>query len=300
MRPEVSVIIPTYNRPELLRRAVRSVLNQSFEDFEVIIVDDASPIDIKSIVESFNDNRVKYIRHRTNLGAPVARNNGIKRARGKFIAFLDDDDEWLPERLEVQIYKFEELDNEFGVVYGGFYYISQETGKIIGQRLPRLRGNVYRELLKENFIGSPTLLIRKECFKKAGLFDKKLTSSQDWDMWLRIAKYYKFDYVSKVVAKYYVHGKQISFNMEKYLNGRERFIRKHIDIYKTPKILSIHFSQIGLLYLISGNIEKGVNYVLNSIAISPFNVENYKSILRLAFDSRTCEYIKKILQFNRT
>lgn len=298
-KPTVSVIIPTHNRAELLKRAINSVLRQTFEDFELIVVDDASSDNTPEVVESIKDGRIQYVRLEKNSGGPVARNTGIKGARGRFIALLDDDDEWLPNRLELQIEKFESLEKDVGVVYGGFYYVSQDTGEIIGKRLPRYRGDVYTHLLKENFIGSPTLLIRRECFKKAGLFDPELKSSQDWDMWLRIAKYYRFDYVPAVVAKYYVHGHQITFNMEKYISGRERFVWKYPDIYKNPRILSLHLSQMGLLLLLSGNAEQGLKYLVESIAMAPINVENYRKLLELALDSRSIEYIKKILQFNR-
>lgn len=298
-KPSVSVIIPTYNRAPLLKRAIESVLKQSFDDFELIVVDDASPDNTPDVVESINDGRIRYIRLKKNSGGPVARNTGIKKARGRFIALLDDDDEWLPHRLELQVKKFEEISREFGVVYGGFYYVSQHDGRILGKRLPKVRGDVYPHLLKENFIGSPTLLIRRECFKRAGLFDTTLTSSQDWDMWLRIARYYKFDYVGEIVANYYVHGRQISFNMRKYIPGRERFINKHKDISKNPKIMSIHLSQMGMLLILGGNPEKGVRYLARSVAMSPFNLENYRKLMELALDSRTIEYIKKILHFNR-
>ena len=294
-RPTVSVIIPTYNRANLLRRAITSVLNQTFRDFELIVVDDASPDNTPEVVESINDGRIRYVRLKKNSGGPVARNTGIKKARGKFIALLDDDDEWLPHRLETQVRKFETLEPDVGVVYGGFYYVSQQDGRILGKRLPAYKGNVYDKLLRENFIGSPTLLIRRECFKRAGLFDPNLSSSQDWDMWLRIARHYKFDYVDEIVAKYYVHGRQISFNMKKYIPGRERFIRKHLDIWKNPRILSIHLSQMGLLLLLSGEPEKGLRYLMYSIGMAPFNIENYQTLLKLALDSRALEYIQKII-----
>ncbi|WP_456394990.1 glycosyltransferase family 2 protein [Thermococcus sp.] len=297
-RPTVSVVIPTYNRANLLKRAIESVLNQKFEDFELIVVDDASTDNTPEVVESIADGRIRYIRLKRNSGGPVARNTGIKKARGEFIALLDDDDEWLPNRLDIQIKKFENLDRGVGVVYGGFYYVSQQNGRVLGKRLPKYRGDVYKHLLRENFIGSPTLLIRRRCFKRAGLFDPKLKSSQDWDMWLRIARHYEFDYVYEIVAKYYVHGKQISFNMKKYIPGREMFIRKHKDIWKNPKVLSIHLSQMGLLLLIGGDPQKGIHYLAHSISIAPFNIENYQKLMELAFDSRSIEYIKKIIHFN--
>ncbi|RLF83553.1 glycosyl transferase, partial [Thermococci archaeon] len=106
-RPTVSVIIPTYNRANLLKRAIASVLNQTFTDFELIVVDDASPDNTPEVVRSINDGRIRYVRLKKNSGGPVARNTGIRKARGRFIALLDDDDEWLPNRLELQIKKFE-------------------------------------------------------------------------------------------------------------------------------------------------------------------------------------------------
>ncbi|AEH25427.1 glycosyl transferase [Pyrococcus yayanosii CH1] len=271
------------------------MLNQTFEDFELIVVDDASIDNTPKVIKEINDGRVRYIRLERNSGGPVARNTGIRRARGRYIALLDDDDEWLPQRLELQVKKMEEVGRNVGVIYGGFYYVSQDTGKIIGRRLPRYRGNIYEHLLRENFIGSPTLLIRRKCFKRAGLFDPKLKSSQDWDMWLRIAKYYEFEYVSEIVAKYYVHGRQITFNIKKYIPGRERFIRKHLDIYKNPKILSIHLSQMGLVLILGGNIEKGLKYLTKSFVIAPLNLDNYSMLIKLVFDSRSVEYAKKIL-----
>lgn len=299
VRPKVSVVIPTYNRANLLKRAIKSVINQQFEDFELIVVDDASQDNTPEVVESIDDGRIRYIRLRENSGGPVARNIGIKKAKGEFIGLLDDDDEWLPNRLSTQLKKFENLSSEFGVVYGGFYYVSQQDGRILGKRLPRYRGDVYRYLLRENFIGSPTLLIRRECFKKAGLFDRKLKSSQDWDMWLRIAKHYKFDYVNEIIAKYYVHGRQISFDMKKYIPGRERFIKKHMDIWKDPRVLSIHLSQMGVLLILGGNPQKGLSYIVQSVSMSPFNLENYKKLVELALDSRSMEYIRKIVHLNR-
>ncbi len=115
MNPTVSVIIPTYNRANLVSRAIKSVLNQTYQDFEIIVVDDCSEDNTEEIVKSFNDSRIRYIKHKKNKGGSAARNTGIKRARGKYIAFLDDDDEWLPSKLEKQIMLFEKLSKHYGV-----------------------------------------------------------------------------------------------------------------------------------------------------------------------------------------
>src|ERR1700737_4457090 len=117
--PKVSVIIPTYNRAELLRSAIISVLTQIFQDFEVIVVDDASRDNTQNVVHSFNDRRIRYIRNGMNKGDAVARNVGITNSSCEYIAFLDDDDEWLPEKLEKQINLLENSSPNVGVVHTG-------------------------------------------------------------------------------------------------------------------------------------------------------------------------------------
>ncbi len=124
-RPTVSVIIPTYNRAHLLGRAIESVLDQTYQDFEIIVVDDASADETEEVVKSFGDDRINHIRHQKNKGGSAARNTGIKAARGEFIAFLDSDDEWVPKKLEKEIDRLQTLSNEVGVVYSGFCCVKQ-------------------------------------------------------------------------------------------------------------------------------------------------------------------------------
>ncbi|MFC7193467.1 glycosyltransferase family 2 protein [Halosimplex aquaticum] len=121
--PQVSVIIPTYNRATLVKRAIQSVLNQTFKDFELIIVDDASDDETPEVIDSINDARLEYIRHDLNRHGGAARNTGIKYASGKYIAFLDDDDEWYPTKLERQVERFETVSNEIGSFIAGARYI---------------------------------------------------------------------------------------------------------------------------------------------------------------------------------
>ena len=112
--PKVSVIIPTYNRAHLVGRAIRSVLNQTYQDFEIIVVDDGSTDNTEEVVKSFNDPRIRYIRHEKNRGGSAACNTGIRAARGEYIAFQDSDDEWLPEKLEKQMQVFENTPTGVG------------------------------------------------------------------------------------------------------------------------------------------------------------------------------------------
>ena len=185
--PTVSVVIPTYNREQLIGRSIKSVLSQTYQDFEIIIVDDGSTDNTEEVVSSFNDERIRCVRHGTNKGEAAARNTGIKVARGEYIASQDSDDEWLPGKLAKQIELFENTLSKVGVVYTGFWKIeNNEKTYIPFSWVNQREGDIHKELLKGNFIGSPATLVRKECFKKAGMFDEKLSHLVDWEMWLRI------------------------------------------------------------------------------------------------------------------
>lgn len=171
--PTVSVIIPTYNRAHLVARAIQSVLNQTYQDFEIIIVDDASTDNTEEVVKSFNDKRVGYMQLNENSGtSAVPRNTAIKTARGKYIAFQDSDDEWLPEKLKKQVKVFKNVLAEVGIVYTDMRRISKD-GKKEYFHSPRIvpeDGIIYEEALDYRVacIGAATAVIGKECFDRLG------------------------------------------------------------------------------------------------------------------------------------
>ncbi|MBL8014517.1 MAG: glycosyltransferase family 2 protein, partial [Candidatus Omnitrophica bacterium] len=172
LSPKVSVIISTYNRAQYLGRAIQSVLSQSFEDFELIVVDDASKDTTKDVVAQFNDSRIRYIRHEENRGGPAARNTGIKNTSGVFLAFLDDDDQWCQEKLQKQVRKMESLSTRVGLVYAGSEIYNEQKKRIDCVNVPAYSGNVYKRLLLSTILGSvSSVLVRRECFTKVGMFD---------------------------------------------------------------------------------------------------------------------------------
>lgn len=250
--PEVSVIIPTYNRANLLGRAVHSVLNQTFKDFELIIVDDYSTDNTEEIAGSWHDKRIRFIRHKENKGGPAARNTGIKNAQGDFIAFLDSDNEWLPQKLEKQIELFHNLPPSVGVVYA----INRVVNDIKNETSVwdfNLRGNLYHDFLKSPFLDFITPVIRRECFDKAGVMDEKVVAYQEWDTFLRISKCYEFDFVPDILAIYYVHKHEtISKDNLVAATGYNYIVEKHkAEILKSAgrKALSGHYSFLFFAYL---------------------------------------------------
>lgn len=203
MPPKISIVIPAYNRANVIGRAIKSVLLQTYDNFEIIVVDDGSTDNTKDIVESFADDRISYVCQK-NSGAPVARNTGLKIAKGKYIAFLDSDDEWLPTFLEAALQKFNS-DSDISCVYC-------LTGKIFDNQIclerdDYLEGYIYKEALEQGFITSPTFLIcKKSCFDKIGEWDISLKCCQDDDICFRLAKYFKFGLVKEIQAVYHTDG----------------------------------------------------------------------------------------------
>lgn len=187
--PRVSVVIPTYNRAALAPRAIESVLRQTFRDLEVIVVDDASPDDTRTAVERFADPRVRYVGLAKNKGQWHAENVGIARARGEWVAFLDDDDEWLPEKLEKQIARADAAgDPRVGVVYSGTLMYGKQGLQTPGPLEPLPEGDVRVQLLSPMMPSTPSVyMVRRGALLAVGGFDESLAGAQDRDLWIRLS-----------------------------------------------------------------------------------------------------------------
>jgi len=202
-RPLFSVVIPTYNREKFIGRAIRSVLRQSCDDYEIIVVDDGSTDRTRRVVQSFGG-RVRYIRQ-PNRGPSEARNTGIRSARGEFIAFLDSDDRFLPNKLEANR-KFLEKHPECNFLYSWYYDVNRRRQKLRKGKqykdLDQFRYHLYR---RHFTIRTSTVVVHRSCFEKAGLFHPGYRYSQDWDMWLRLAAHYRGFCQQKALAVYRRH-----------------------------------------------------------------------------------------------
>lgn len=226
----VTAIITTYKRsPELVERALRSVLNQTYPSIEIILVDD-SPVEYAlrtAVADMAGCLGVKYIPHEKNQGACAARNTGLAHAAGEFVAFLDDDDEWEKSKIAKQMECF--TSDEIALVYCGRKVLWEETGEISIGKTQYIRGDIYEHLIVDNVIGSTSFpLIRKSALNAIGGFDVQMESSQDLDVWLRLAQRYKVDYVEEPLVIYHFHeGEQITKNHKKRIAGLERINLKN-------------------------------------------------------------------------
>jgi len=272
--PKVSVIIPTHNRPELLKRAINSVLAQTYQDFEIIVVDDGD-ISAEDIVKSFSDSRIRFIRHETpHRGGSATRNTGIQNATGEFIAFLDDDDEWLPGKLEVQMRKFENTPEDVGFCFSSVINDSG-GGKEQTTSVPEGVHDFY-ELALRRFKGflTVTLVIKKKALSDTGLFDENLPSHQDPDLIIRLARKYKGLGVNKPLVRVSIteEREHIGGDLAKRIKGREIILSKYMDEFKKrPSTLAYHYFQLGLWYRDIGQKNKAREYFKKALA-AKFNL----------------------------
>ena len=202
-RPAVSVIIPTCNRAHLLPRALQSVLAQTFTDFEVLVIDDGLKDDTAPVVASYNDPRLRYLPQPENRGVSAARNRGLREARGPFIAFLDDDDEWLPEKLARQVTLFRRSPPDVGLIYTGVENVLSDGRRRI--QAATARGDLSRTLLVKNVLhgAASNGMMRRQIITEIGFFDEHISAIEDYDYWLRLSRRYKIDCISEPLSRYY-------------------------------------------------------------------------------------------------
>lgn len=232
--PLVSVVIATYNMGLYLSDAVASVLGQTWDNLEIIVVDDGSTDDTAKRMQAFaGDPRVRYI-PTENQGQPKAKNRGLKEAKGDFIAFCDADDLWSRQKLTVQLKQFD--NPKVGVVYSEVSYIDQE-GDTVQKAVPyeRHSGRVTNELVIKNFIPFGTAVIRRACLEKNGYFDENLPMGIDWDLWLRFSVDWEFQYVPDVTYIYRIWPGQMSNNYRGRYDNAFRILRKFIESH--PKAI---------------------------------------------------------------
>jgi glycosyltransferase involved in cell wall biosynthesis len=224
-----SVVIPSYNREKVVVRAINSILNQTYQDFEIIVVDDGSKDNTEGVVRAINDNRIKYVRQ-DNAGACVARNTGIKNARGKYVSFLDSDDEWFPQMLEKQLEQYQ-ADEEVGCVYSDLQ-VKTGNGDVHSFGKPFVvKGNCYAEILRQGYMAPTSVLsAKRECFGKVGLFDVSLPASQDDDMCFKLSKFYKVGLIPDIMATMNVEQiNRISNNPKRVADGWWMLWNKYED-----------------------------------------------------------------------
>jgi glycosyltransferase involved in cell wall biosynthesis len=240
-RPSVSVILPTRNRAKVLRESLDSVLHQTWDDLELIIVDDASEDDTADLVGSIYDPRLRYHRRRSRGGGAAARNDGAALARANLLAFQDSDDLWAPEKLRLQMVAMMTRPEDVGLHYCGLR--REVNGRPL--EIPRqdefIEGRVYERLLSGNVIGTPCVLVRRHAFEFVGGFDARLGRLQDWELWLRLAVHYDFACLRDYLVNARRSEDSISNDDSAFVDALCFVVERHASALRSrPEILKAH------------------------------------------------------------
>jgi glycosyltransferase involved in cell wall biosynthesis len=274
--PQVSVIIPTCNRARLVPTAIQSVLRQTFSDFEVVVVDDASDHCVSEVVGNFNDDRIRFIRHNSRRGGGAARNTGIRNSNGEYIAFLDDDDEWYPEKLARQMEVMLKAQPEVAAIYTGYVVVDRDSGRVCRRRIPSERGDLKQKLLVGNPIGgTSSMLVKRSCLVKVGVFDETLPSFQDRDLWIRISREFHFDYVQEPLLNYFLHSEKVWTNLEALTRGLEIMVEKYGSVPTFRKQCSGRYLEFGVRFCEASQMGRGRLAILKSIRLYPYRIKPY-------------------------
>jgi len=264
--PLVSVVIPTYGRSELLGRAIDSVLQQTYKPIEIIVVDDNDSdsehrAHTEKVLQPYLQNRqITYLQHEKNAGGSAARNTGIKASRGEYVALLDDDDEWFPEKIEKQVAYFQTLGQEVGVVYCS-YILENANGK--KEFIRTEKGDLTNELLMLQFDpgASSTLLFKKSVLEKIGYFDERFARHQDLEILIRLCRDYKIDVCHDILLKINGHNfpsakksaevKKLLFStFEKEINALGFWDKRKVFAIHYEELSNFFFSERNMLYTV--------------------------------------------------
>ncbi|MBD2771530.1 glycosyltransferase [Iningainema tapete] len=258
--PNVSVIIPTYKRANLVSQAIESVLAQTYTDYEIIVVNDGSPDRTKEVLAKFEHKIIAI--HQENQGVSAARNTGIKAAAGKYIAFLDDDDMWLANKLEKQIACLES-NPKIGLVYSDMFYFNEDgvLPNTWGQANPTPPVQECWLLFVRNFIPTPSVVVRRECLEQVGLFDETLATCEDYDLWLRIIEKWSVHFLNEPLVYYRRSStNSLQSNEERqlicWLLVKEKAFHRNVGLQKLPLMVLDQCFFNGYLSLAYSYIER--------------------------------------------
>ena len=263
--PLVTVVIPVFNRERTVVASVESVLRQTYQSIEVIVVDDASTDGSIDTVRSVSDPRVRLVEAGTNRGAPGARNLGIATATGEFVAFQDSDDEWLPTKLQRQMELFE---SRTVAVYCGMAIVEpQKSGRINlryipPSNLPNPSGDLLDLLLERSLISTQTLVVRRNALDMIGGFDESLSAIEDWDLAIRLAKIGPIAFVDDPLVVQRFSANSLTHNAASRVSAVQQVVEKHFDEYQLrPRLLAKHYYELAGGHRQFGNLRRASGFL---------------------------------------
>ena len=238
----VSVIVPTFNRADILERCISGVLQQTVSEIKLIVVDDGSTDHTKDIIASINDQRLVYVALERNQGAAHARNVGLSLVDSDFVAFLDSDDVWLPTWVEKQLDAFSRLDRNYAAVACGVSRVFNDHQAVTS--IPTLSGDIFQDIIEKGHTGivnnPSSVLIRTSVVKEVGGWDESLPSAQDTDLWLRIFEHYRLGVNPEVLVRVYMNrSDRIGRDYKRLVQGQILLLKKHWSIFSWKRRLHL-------------------------------------------------------------
>lgn len=280
--PVFSVIITTYNRAAMLERAIRSVLAQTFQDYELIVVDDASNESMLNVIKTFNDDRILYVSHDKNRGPAAARNNGIKLARAPLLTILDDDDEFLPPLLERMDEIFSTADANVAFAWCGVEIIRDTQGKetVVGEK--KWDANTSDPQKAVGIGGGYGVMMRRACLDRVGLFDENFWVHYDMDMLFKLVRSGNFRVVPQVLVKIHEHATpRVTGMFPKRIQELEEIMRRNQDLLSRYPKLAMYFPRkIASLHYKLGNRPTGRRFLIHALKMQPGNLKTWKHLLK--------------------
>lgn len=291
-KPRISIIVPTYNRAAFIEEAITSVLEQTESDWELLIVDDGSTDDTRSILEPFlSDTRIHY-QYQQNQGQPAAQNKALESARGEFICFLDSDNAWLPRKLEVQLVAMKN-NPDVDIIYGDNIKIDEHGNEIGRTSMRRYSGNIASHLLKDNCVSVNTTMTRRHCFDEMGGMNTERPVAADYDIWLRFSTKYRFLFIPEFFGRYRIMADQISSDKRKRYDTNEKTIHDFLEQYPSAVTsqeakngLSVFYSRKAKYYAKRGDRQTAFQAIYRALSYAPSSKIVWRSVFRVIFPSR--------------
>ena len=296
-KPLVSVIMPVYNGEKFVGEAIESVVNQTYKNWEIIIVDDGSTDNSKKIIDQYlTDSRIHYIKHSKNQGIPSARNTGIKASQGDFIAFLDQDDIWFPKKLEKQIAIFKCRTHDCGMVFSDKIMLRDEGFIKVRKKSRRIPKNINRLPLRKvtealflyNFISIITVMIRRECLETVGLLDESIKGgADDYEFCLRLATKHKIKYLSIPLAIHRIHKANYS-DVERFFQDNlfimdKAFAQAPFLAALRKKKLAMLYYDLGRYYQQEGRFHHAREALWKAVRYYPLKIKPFLALLLCFF-----------------
>ena len=293
--------MPCYNAEKYLEIAIKSVINQSYTNIELIIINDCSSDNSKAIINRYkiSDNRIITIDHTINIGVSAARNHGIERSQGKYIAFCDADDFWKPNKLKEQFRCFAPFP-EYDLTFTNSSIVnenSESNGMSFNQKYRfdiDKNGDYFKQLLLTNFINTSTVIIKSSCIRNALLFDPTISIGEDWLFWIQISQKHKILYINQSLSYYRIHNTNCSgINPKIFAESRIQtlFAILKLNLKLQAFYKSVIHYKIGIEYLVVQQFDMAQKEFIKSIIKNPFSIKSLARLCQIFFKNAVNKYI---------